>query len=207
MDAKEALAAVAVIVAALNLASPWWRDRFVIKRQERRTAARRLRDFASQVRGSMTRLELGLDDETSAGELLSQWRTELDETHREASLPLTHRTQSIIELLEHADRLALRKDMGWIEVSAYALIDYERAAAAEAKGRRSGAVLLPTGDELARLVEQGQTLQRGLQPLREAIRRRVDAIDLRRRRRDYNLSTLNGVLLGASVTYLILTLS
>jgi hypothetical protein len=155
----------------------------------------------------MTRLELGLDDETSTRELLSQWRTELAETHREASPSLTHRTQAIIELLEHADRLALREDSGWIEVAVYALVDYERAAAAEAKGRRTGAVLLPTGDELARLVEQGQTLQRGLQPLREAIRRRAEAIDLRRRRRDFKLTTLNGVLVGASVTYLILSVA
>jgi len=202
----DALPVVLAILAVLNLASPWWRDRFVHKSQERRAAARRLRDFASGVRDSMAQLELGLDGETSSTrELLSQWRTELAETHCDASPSLTHRTQAVIELLEHADRLPLRKDTGWIEVAVCALIDYERAAAAEAKGRRTGAVLLPTRDELARLVEQGQTLQRGLQPLREAIRRRDNAIDLRRRRREFKLTTLNGVLLGASVTYLIVS--
>jgi hypothetical protein len=153
----------------------------------------------------MARPELGLGDEASTGELLSQWETELAETHRETSPALVHRTKAMIELLEHADRLALRKDMGWIEISLYALVDYERAAANEAKGRRAGAVLFPTGDELATLVERGQTLELGLQPLADAIRRRAQAIELRRWRRDFIVITLNGVLLGASVTYLILS--
>ncbi len=205
MDTKEVLAAMAVALALLGLASPWWQDRFVKERELRRAAARRLRDFASRVGEPMRRPEIGLDDETSTRELLSQWRSEFAETCHDASPSLTQRTRAVIELLDHAERLGLRRDSGWIEASAYALSDYERAAAAEARGRRAGAPLLPAGDELAKLVETGQTLRRGLKPLSEAVRSRAEAIDLRRWRRRFILTTLNGALLGVSVTYLILS--
>jgi hypothetical protein len=162
------IAIAGLIVGAIGATRGWWEPRVLGRGSRGRDASSELLRWVRQERDSIVMLEMSSKSVPTA-DLVDKWRADVAPLLADLPSEAGGRTRTVGELLEHADRLQLRKDSGWITVATFALGDLERAAERASRSRSAGSPAFPSRQEMLGALERGQNLQSGLAPLLELV--------------------------------------
>jgi hypothetical protein len=177
-----AISVVALLVTLATLAQPFWLPRFSEPRRRQREAADTLRRVVGEHQTELAQPDM-TSEAAATSELRKRFAAGLAARRDDLSVALAKRVEVFERLLDHAERLDLRKETRWIEVATILMVELGEAAAREAKGRRSDRRLLIGAHALDDLIARGQQLQNGLTPLRETLWNRARYREGRQQRR------------------------